>query len=87
VLLYQLPVPPNYGSGCRLGASGNEQLAVSASLWAFQQRGVLMVEGPRHRLLTDAPGSPAPAGYRVNDEVEFALDVWEVVDGKKKPFV
>jgi hypothetical protein len=47
-------------------------------LWGFQRRGVLALESPRHRLLSQPDGTPLPAGYRVMDDVEFAAEVWEL---------
>jgi hypothetical protein len=31
-------------------------------------------------------GSPSPLGYRVNDNVEFAVDIAEVEGGVERPY-
>jgi len=38
------------------------------------------------RLLTSPPDSPPPSLYRVTDDVEFAVDIFEYEAGQKKPF-
>jgi hypothetical protein len=54
------------------------------SLWALGDRGVLEV-GPLQHHLVSNPGT-TPALYRVNDEVEVALDVALVEGGAKRPY-
>ncbi len=71
----------------RLGRSANEHVATHAALWALQQRGVLRADNLRHRLVSAPAGSPSPAGYRVLDEVEVAVDLFEVEGGAKKPYL
>lgn len=39
-----------------------------------------------HRLLSAAPGEPEPSLYRVLDDVEFAVDIFEYDGDKKLPY-
>ncbi|GBF95806.1 hypothetical protein Rsub_08242 [Raphidocelis subcapitata] len=63
--------------------SGNRAFALAVALWTFQQRGVLEASAPRHRKVG---GEAEPALYRINDEVEFAIDIFEVNGGERKPY-
>lgn len=43
----------------------------------------------RHTILSghvSGAGAVAPPLYRINDEVEFAIDIHEIVDGKLVPY-
>jgi hypothetical protein len=75
------PPPPPTRS---YSGSGNKAFALSTALWTFQQRGVLEVSALRHRKA--ATGELNPVLYRVNDDVEFEIDIFEVVDGKRQPY-
>ncbi|PNH04740.1 Dolichyl-diphosphooligosaccharide--protein glycosyltransferase subunit [Tetrabaena socialis] len=66
-----------------LAGSANRAFCLTLALWAFQERGVLVASNLRHHLLGS---DEQPAGYRVNDEVEFAVDVMEVTGGVAKPY-
>ncbi len=71
----------------RLGRAGNAAFADAVSRWAFQERGVLRAANLTHRVLAGAhPGAVAPERYRVNDDVEFAVDILECADGACAPF-
>lgn len=59
---------------------------MGTALWTLGERGVLRVGELAHRLVTDAPGAPPPALYRVNDEVEVSLDVALLEGGKATPY-
>lgn len=73
-------------AGKQLGKSANEAVTTKAALWTLQQRGVLKATNMRHRLLSQPPGSLPPSGYRVMDEVEFAVDLFVYEGGKKAPY-
>lgn len=64
--------------------SGNRAFCLSSALWALQQRGVLDVSAPRHRKVST--GEEGPELYRVEDEVEFEIDIFEVEGGKRTPY-
>lgn len=67
--------------------SGNEAFAVAAALWTFQQRGVLEASAPRHRKVGAGPAAAAeesPGLYRVNDDAEFEIDIFEVTGAAKE---
>lgn len=38
------------------------------------------------RLTSSPPDTPSPTLYRVSDDVEFAIDIFEYEAGQKKPF-
>ncbi|KXZ51811.1 hypothetical protein GPECTOR_11g252 [Gonium pectorale] len=63
--------------------SANRKFTVALARWAFQDRGVLVASHLRHHKLGEAA---QPAGYRVNDEVEFLVDIHEVEAGASKPY-
>eukprot|EP00199_Chlamydomonas_sp_CCMP681_P000714 CAMPEP_0119107804 /NCGR_PEP_ID=MMETSP1180-20130426/11608_1 /TAXON_ID=3052 ORGANISM="Chlamydomonas cf sp, Strain CCMP681" /NCGR_SAMPLE_ID=MMETSP1180 /ASSEMBLY_ACC=CAM_ASM_000741 /LENGTH=437 /DNA_ID=CAMNT_0007093347 /DNA_START=11 /DNA_END=1324 /DNA_ORIENTATION=+ len=68
------------------GKSGNAEFVSALALWTLQDRGVLRAEGLRHRLLSAPEGSSSPYGYRVSDDVEFAVDIFEFKAGQKQPY-
>ncbi|KAI8472693.1 MAG: dolichyl-diphosphooligosaccharide-protein glycosyltransferase [Monoraphidium minutum] len=57
--------------------SGNRAFTLAAALWAFQRRAVLRASPPRHRVVTAGRGEEGPPLYRVKDEVEFEVDIFE----------
>jgi oligosaccharyltransferase complex subunit beta len=64
------------------GAVANRALCEAVSKWAFQERGVLRASGLSHRVVSGAePGAVRPERYRINDEVEFSVDIQECSDG------
>lgn len=70
-----------------LGRVANEAFASAISKWAFQERGVLRASNLSHRVVSGAhPGAVKPERYRINDEVEFSVDIHECADGDCKPF-
>ncbi|KIZ07826.1 oligosaccharyltransferase complex subunit beta [Monoraphidium neglectum] len=71
-------------SGKSYPQSGNRAFALAATLWAFQQRGVLEASAPRHRNVVTGEEGPSP--YRVKDEVQFEIDIFEVEGGERRPF-
>ncbi|KAJ9521237.1 hypothetical protein QJQ45_022972, partial [Haematococcus lacustris] len=73
--------------GAALGTSGNAAFALSVARWALQDRGVLEAEGLQHRLVAAPLGSPAPSHYRVLDDVEFSVKLWEREAGARRPYL
>ena len=70
--------------------SGNRDFTVSTARWAFQDRGVLKAENLRHRIVgtnSSSSGTGGGAeGYRVLDEVEFLVDIFEYEGDRKMPY-
>ncbi|KAG2491121.1 hypothetical protein HYH03_010565 [Edaphochlamys debaryana] len=64
-------------------ATANKDFCVTLTRWAFQDRGVLVASNLRHHLLGS---EEQPWGYRVNDDVEFLVDVMEHEGGVAKPY-
>lgn len=84
------PTPPAFAatSPCRsLGAVANRAFCDAISKWAFQERGVLRASGLSHRVVEGAEaGAVAPERYRVNDLVEFSVQIHECADGACTPY-
>ena len=79
-----VPAPP---PPCSLGATGNEALATAVCKWAFQERGVLRATNLSHTIVTGSlPGAVRPELYRVNDDVEFSVNIQECIDGVCGPY-
>jgi len=77
-------------TGEAVGRTANAEFAAGLARWAFADRGVLLLERARHRILPGgSTGSEdegadlrnAPELLRINDEVEFSVDVWELEGG------
>lgn len=64
--------------------SGNQDFCIGVARWTFQDRGVLRAENLRHRYQEDKGGQPTL--YRVNDDVEFLVDISEYDGGKWLPY-
>jgi oligosaccharyltransferase complex subunit beta len=87
-------------TGEAVAATGNAEFAVALARWAFADRAVLVLENPRHRILAGSTGSEEhgvdrrldPELLRINDDVEFAVDVWELEgagsgrEGERRPY-
>ncbi|KAI8463906.1 MAG: Dolichyl-diphosphooligosaccharide--protein glycosyltransferase subunit WBP1 [Monoraphidium minutum] len=73
-------------TGKKYPKSGNRAFALATMLWAMQQRGVLEVGEPRHRTLSGTGPEESPPLYRVNDEAEFEIDIWELEGGQRRPY-
>ena len=55
--------------------------------WAFQERGVLRATNLSHTIVTGSlPGAVRPELYRVNDDVEFSVNIQECIDGVCGPY-
>jgi len=55
----------------------------SLSAWCFHEQGVLRLSNIRHHLAKD---KSQPQAYTVTDEVEYLVNIEELVDGKWLPF-
>ncbi|EFN54342.1 hypothetical protein CHLNCDRAFT_8673, partial [Chlorella variabilis] len=74
-------------TGQSLGAVANRAFCDAISKWAFQERGVLRASGLSHRVVEGAEaGAVAPERYRVNDLVEFSVQIHECADGACTPY-
>lgn len=51
--------------------------------WAFHEHGVLRVTNVHH---SHAGEQEQPDWYRVSDDLEFGLDIFELVGGVWQPF-
>ncbi|KAF5826804.1 dolichyl-diphosphooligosaccharide--protein glycosyltransferase 48 kDa subunit precursor [Dunaliella salina] len=66
--------------------SGNKDFTLAVAQWTLQERAVLHAENLRHRLMSSPPDSPSPSLYRVTDDVEFAVDIFEYESGQRRPY-
>lgn len=63
--------------------SGNLDLVTALSKWAFKEVGVLRVKKVEHHL---AGNRDVPREYTIMQEVEYAIEIEELRDGKWLPF-
>lgn len=63
--------------------SGNEELALALSLWAFQKSGVLKVGSVQHHR---AGENATPSDYTVKDNVEYSIEILQLEGEKWVPF-
>lgn len=70
-------------SGIKFGKAGNRVFCDEVTKWAFHERGVLRVTNMHH---SHAGKQEQPDWYRVNDDLEFGLDISELVGGVWQPF-
>jgi len=75
-------------AGKKHAKSGNEDLSIELTQWAFSGRGLLRA-GPMHHQLADGSGVVNPLSYRVKDKVNFwiQLEEWDSVSSAWKPLV
>ncbi|XP_064610826.1 LOW QUALITY PROTEIN: dolichyl-diphosphooligosaccharide--protein glycosyltransferase 48 kDa subunit-like [Liolophura sinensis] len=73
----------NANGGQKFDRSGNEQLAINLAQWVFKEKGVLKVGKVRHHL--QGKTNP-PTAYTVTEDVEYSIEIQELVDGQWKPF-
>ncbi|RDD36806.1 Dolichyl-diphosphooligosaccharide--protein glycosyltransferase 48 kDa subunit [Trichoplax sp. H2] len=62
--------------------SGNERLAISLAGWTFKKNGVLRYGNIRHHKVGETKEAQF---YTVGDELEFTVDIEELVNGKWVP--
>ncbi|PIO62301.1 Dolichyl-diphosphooligosaccharide-protein glycosyltransferase subunit [Teladorsagia circumcincta] len=63
--------------------SGNMELVTALSKWVLKETGVLRVKKVEHHL---AGNREVPREYTIMDEVEYAIEIEELHDGKWRPF-
>ncbi|XP_062505459.1 dolichyl-diphosphooligosaccharide--protein glycosyltransferase 48 kDa subunit-like [Corticium candelabrum] len=62
---------------------GNEELVMSLSQWVFKKQGVLRYSGVMHH---KQGSSDPPVAYTVADDVEYTINIEEMVNAKWVPF-
>ncbi|XP_026394314.1 dolichyl-diphosphooligosaccharide--protein glycosyltransferase 48 kDa subunit-like [Papaver somniferum] len=62
------------GTSIKHEKSGNEQFATELSKWVFHERGHLKAVYVRHHRVGE---TDEPAIYRINDEVEYSVEIYE----------
>lgn len=67
----------------RAQKTGNEELALALSLWAFQKSGVLKVGLVQHHR---AGENSTPSDYTVKDNVEYSIEITQRQGDKWVPF-
>ena len=67
----------------RFGKAGNRAFCDEVTKWAFHERGVLRVTNLHH---SHAGEQEQPDWYRVSDDLEFGMDIFELVGGVWQPF-
>ncbi|PSS30803.1 Dolichyl-diphosphooligosaccharide--protein like [Actinidia chinensis var. chinensis] len=72
------------GSSNKYGKSGNEQFVTELSKWVFHERGHLKAVNVKHH---KAGETNEPAMYRINDDLEYSVEVYEWVGKSWEPYV
>uniref|UniRef100_A0A2N9ED59 Dolichyl-diphosphooligosaccharide--protein glycosyltransferase 48 kDa subunit n=1 Tax=Fagus sylvatica TaxID=28930 RepID=A0A2N9ED59_FAGSY len=72
------------GSPTKHEKSGNEQFLTEVSKWVFHERGHLKAVNVRHH---KAGGADEPAMYRVNDDLEYSVEIYEWSGTSWEPYV
>ncbi|KAJ4716464.1 Dolichyl-diphosphooligosaccharide--protein glycosyltransferase 48 kDa subunit [Melia azedarach] len=72
------------GNSIKHGKSGNEQFLTEISKWVFHERGHLKAVNVRHH---KAGESDEPAIYRINDDLEYSVEIYEWSGASWKPYV
>ncbi|DBA85955.1 hypothetical protein WJX77_012239 [Trebouxia sp. C0004] len=68
------------GSGVN---AGNEAFCTEATKWGFHERGVLLLTNMSHHLVGE---HEQLTWYRVSDDIDFSVNIQELVDGQWQPF-
>ncbi|KAM7516285.1 hypothetical protein LguiA_005868 [Lonicera macranthoides] len=73
-------------AGCtdKYGKSGNEQFVTELSKWVFHERGHLKAVNVRHHKVGE---TNEPAIYRITDDLEYAVEIYEWSGRKWEPYV
>ncbi|KAK6738204.1 hypothetical protein RB195_020362 [Necator americanus] len=71
------------GSEDPAARSGNMKLVTALSKWVLKENGVLRVKKVEHHL---AGNREVPREYTILDEVEYAIEIEELKEGKWQPF-
>ncbi|XP_020578404.1 dolichyl-diphosphooligosaccharide--protein glycosyltransferase 48 kDa subunit isoform X2 [Phalaenopsis equestris] len=64
--------------------SGNEQFVTEISKWVFHERGHLKAVNVTHRRAAEMS---EPAMYRINDDLEYSVEIYEWSGASWKPYV
>eukprot|EP01026_Neomeris_dumetosa_P084806 TRINITY_DN9987_c1_g1_i3.p1 TRINITY_DN9987_c1_g1~~TRINITY_DN9987_c1_g1_i3.p1 ORF type:complete len:498 (-),score=44.70 TRINITY_DN9987_c1_g1_i3:278-1591(-) len=71
-------------SGKKIGRTGNAQFCKGVSEWVFKKRGVLEISDLRHSLVNST--EPTPETYTIKDQIEVAVDIFEVRENERLPY-
>ncbi|XP_047323730.1 dolichyl-diphosphooligosaccharide--protein glycosyltransferase 48 kDa subunit-like [Impatiens glandulifera] len=72
------------GSSIKHAKSGNEQFLIELSKWVFHERGHLKAVNVRHH---KAGGADEPSMYRITDELEYSVEIYEWSGTSWEPYV
>ncbi|XP_058081912.1 dolichyl-diphosphooligosaccharide--protein glycosyltransferase 48 kDa subunit [Magnolia sinica] len=72
------------GSSTKHEKSGNEQFVTELSKWIFHERGHLKAVNVKHH---KAGETAEPAMYRINDDLEYSVEIYEWSGKSWKPYV
>ncbi|KAI9123605.1 hypothetical protein K1719_004905 [Acacia pycnantha] len=72
------------GSPTKHDKSGNEQFLTELSKWVFHERGHLKAVNVRHHKVGEVE---EPAIYRINDDLEYSVEIYEWSGTSWKPYV
>ncbi|KAL0381395.1 UNVERIFIED_CONTAM: Dolichyl-diphosphooligosaccharide--protein glycosyltransferase subunit [Sesamum angustifolium] len=72
------------GSSHKYGKSGNEQFITELSKWIFHERGHLKAVHVKHNKVGETEEPPI---YRINDDLEFSVEVFEWSGSSWVPYV
>ncbi|XP_051127390.1 dolichyl-diphosphooligosaccharide--protein glycosyltransferase 48 kDa subunit-like [Andrographis paniculata] len=72
------------GSSDKYENSGNEQFVTELSKWVFHERGHLKAMNLKHNKIGE---TEEPAGYRINDDLEFSVELFEWSGSSWVPYV
>ncbi|CAN1224902.1 Dolichyl-diphosphooligosaccharide--protein glycosyltransferase 48 kDa subunit, partial [Linum perenne] len=72
------------GSSLKYEKSGNEEFATELSKWVFHERGHLKAGNIRHLKVGE---TEEPAMYRIKDDIEFYVDIYEWSGNSWEPYV
>lgn len=63
--------------------SGNEAFCTEVTKWGFHERGVLELDGMHHHLVGQ---DEQLSWYRIRDDIDFSVNIHELVDGRWQPY-
>ncbi|XP_027074904.1 dolichyl-diphosphooligosaccharide--protein glycosyltransferase 48 kDa subunit-like [Coffea eugenioides] len=72
------------GHSKKFDKSGNERFVVEVSKWVFHERGHLKAVNVRHHKVGE---SDEPAIYRINDDLEYFVEIYEWSGTRWEPYV
>ncbi|KAI8454936.1 oligosaccharyltransferase 48K subunit, partial [Phakopsora pachyrhizi] len=64
--------------------TGNKKVAERLSKWTFQELGVLRIISASHSKVN---GEKEPSRYRINEEIEYKVDIQSLENGVWRPFM